>query len=276
MTKIFKFLSNTSLDVVIGAIICSNAFWNLSNVPKQYKSILLVLLGITTFIIYIFDRLLDINNSTNELSDRHLFIKKYYFNFQLILIALSFIALTLCFIIPTKLVLVGIVILTGAGLYLTFVNRLDKKNHILKYKEIYTAILYSFGVLCGPFTVLSSINLSYWLIAFLFSLVVFQEILWNSVFELRTIPNFDNLASKIGLKKSRRVINICSGIIVFLTLQLFNSDFEMPTRLAYVICLISLLLSLTTALPERLITNKRYLLFGELLFWLPIILIFGL
>ncbi len=274
MFKVFKFINILSIDVVIGAVICSNAFWSLQPETNSNKYLLLLILGISTWLIYIIDRLFDVNYSVNGLSERHLFFKRHYFNFQLIAISLATIGLVLCFFIPTKIILLGLINILFLVVYFALIRHYNLKNSELSSKEIITSIIYTIGIIGAPFMVFSSINLSFWILALMLFVCVFQEILWHSVFEFEKNPKINNLASRIGLLISRKLVNACSILVLFVFIFFFGNISTLNSKLALIFAVISLSLSFSLAIPKKIQKNDTYLIFGELLFWLPFLLIF--
>jgi len=111
-----------------------------------------------------------------------------------------------------------------------------------------------------------------YLSAFNFFLLVHQSILVFSWYEMKEKPEEKNFAQKLGEAHVKRVV-ISITIVVGLPLLLGIEGYMKN------VFLIELLMACATLaiflFPEKLSLNQRYRWIGEIVFWLPGLLIFS-
>ncbi|MGR3809985.1 hypothetical protein [Jiulongibacter sp. NS-SX5] len=263
-----------SLDVVLGAMICSIMFWRLPDGSGTIDVASVLLLGISTWIIYILDRILDLRIYPADFSERHAFHSKNQFNLSVLLVVLTLVGCFLCFFIPFTVFVYGLVLAAGLGIYFLVLNKLLKNVSFQWLKEPVTAIAYVLAVVGTSFAADSSINLSGWVLAFLFFLVVSQNLLIFSYFEQIDKEKVKNTVSKFGLKATRAIIRVLSAAVLFTAIFLFWGSFEYVNKVAFVIVLMSQILSMMPSFENWMLNNDRYRWIGDGVFLIPVILIF--
>ncbi|HEY1054746.1 MAG TPA: hypothetical protein VGE24_06405 [Emticicia sp.] len=268
-THILKTLHYLSLDVVTGAVLSSVMFWKMPDGHSQPHELVLIVLGICTWIIYIFDRFLDnIKSEPQDVRHQFHFDNQYYL--QVVIIVLGFLALFLVFFLPKPVVIFGIAFSVFLLLYFRILQKKTTASAYHYYKEIATALLYSVPIFGSAFVVKS---LGFWqyLSAFNFILLVHQSMLVFSWYEMKEMPEVKNFAQKLGEKQVRLVV---IGITAFVGIILLTS-IEGYMKKAFLIEFLMACVTLAIFLfPKKLSTTQHYRWIGEMVFWLPGLLIF--
>lgn len=265
-----KTLHYLSLDVVLGAVASSWMFWKIPDGNGVVNLPSILILGICTWIIYILDRLLD--NLKSEPEDaRHQFHFQHQYYLQVGIIILFFIVAILAFLLPRNVIYFGIVLLVLILIYFYILQKKSKLANYQYFKEIFTSAIYSLCVVGSAFSTKINLDWQAYLAAFIFFLLVHQSILIFSFYESQAYPATKNLAKKLGKTNCTYLILgvlIISIISIFLTNNLFlKKVFLTESLMAFCSVLIYLF-------EAKLAKNERYRWLGEMVFWLPLILIF--
>ncbi|UBM58830.1 hypothetical protein LAG90_18705 [Marinilongibacter aquaticus] len=268
------FLHLLSLDVVFGAVFTSALFWRLPDGRQTLDYPSLILLGVTTWLIYILDRLLDLRIYPNDFSARHAFHAKYQFNLSVLSVALFIIALVLCFLIPKIEFLFGLglfVLLLG---YFIVLNKILKNVSLQWIKEPITAISYAIAVVGTAFVNKTSINLSEWVLGGMLFLVASQNLLIFSYFERMNHKEVDNSVSFYGRNTSLRLIRGIGMLVLFLGITLFYGGWEFKNQVAALLVVMSQILSFLPSRERFFLENDRYRWMGDGVFLLSVFLAF--
>ncbi len=265
-----KTLHYLSLDVVVGAVASSWLFWKMPDGITKPDVPSLLILGICTWIIYILDRLLD--NIKSEPQDaRHEFHFQHQYYLQITIIVLLFVAFTLVFFLPKNVIYFGIGLSFFLVIYFIILKKFSQKSNYQYFKEIFTAILYSVSIIGSAFSTKQDLGLIDYLVGFNFFLLVHQSILIFSFYEAKLFPETKNLANKFGKRNcTYSIVGICAFILLssFFEASIFTKKvFLVETLMS--ICSVLIYFSQT-----KLAKNEHYRWLGEMVFWLPILLIF--
>ncbi len=260
--------------MVLGAIFTSIMFWRLPDGSGRIDMASILLLGITTWTIYILDRILDLKVYPKDFSERHAFHAKNQYNLSILLIALIVTGTILSFLIPYRVLLYGAALSLFLVIYFVILNKFMKNSKFQWLKEPVTAIGYTLAVVGIAFVYQSSINLSGWVLAFLLFLVASQNLLVFSYFENLKNQEIKNSVSSFGAKWTLRFIRMIGVVTLLLVLILFSGGFGYPNRAAFVIALMSQVLSFLPSKSEYMIHKSRYRWLGDGVFLLPVILLF--
>lgn len=269
-THIFQILHYLSLDVVLGAVLSSIMFWKMPDGYNQPNELVLVVLGICTWIIYIFDRLLD-NLKSDPQDKRHQFHFDNQYYLQVVIIVLGFLALFLVFFLPRSVIVFGIAFSFFILLYFRILQKKSTASAYHYYKEIATALLYSLPIFGSAFV---GKTLGFWqyLSAFNFVLLVHQSILVFSWYEIQETPDVKNFAQKIGEKRVR--LSVIS-ITLFIGISLLISIEGYMKKVFLIELLMAIASLLILFFFKNLSLHQRYRWLGELVFCLPGLLIFS-
>ena len=137
--KLYRLFNLLSLDVAVGAIVGSLFFAKIYGVVPSYPS--LIALGLTVWIIYTADRLLDILDMNGEAaSERHRFHQRNQKKLTYWLMVVMIINVVLIFFMPRIVIIHGIILLLVVVIYIVMRKRLHSS------KELLVAVLYTSGV----------------------------------------------------------------------------------------------------------------------------------
>jgi 4-hydroxybenzoate polyprenyltransferase len=265
-----KTLHYLSLDVVLGAIISSWMFWKIPVGNDLVDTPSLIILGICTWIIYILDRLLD--NLKSEPEDaRHQFHFQHQYYLQVTIIILFFIAFIFVFFLPKKVFYFGIYFSVALILYFFILQKQSKSTNFQYYKEIFTSAIYSICIIGSAFSTKQKLDWTAYLAGFNFFLLVQQSILIFSFYELQEYPQTKNLAKKLG-KTNCTYLILC--IIVFIAVSSFTTKENFLQKVFFIETLMAVCSTLIYFFQAKLVINQNYRWLGEMVFWLPLLLIF--
>ncbi|SOE23433.1 hypothetical protein SAMN06298216_3822 [Spirosomataceae bacterium TFI 002] len=274
LKSLFQKINNLSLNVVFGAMLCGWMFMRLPNGAADFDFYTIPLLGLATWAIYLLDRLLDIRIYPPEFSERHHFHFTNKRTLFVLLVILVVAGIVLCFFVDKKVLLYGICLSIGIGVYLFLLNSFLKKDHLQWVKEPSTAVFYTLAVVGVAFVTLPNIYLSSWILAFLFFLVVSQNLLLFSYFEFLQKPDNKNTVSYFGQKSSMKMIRWIGIAVLFFVIFFFTGEWNYNSKVAFLILLMSLILSFLPAKAQFFLQNERYRWIGDGVFLLPVILLF--
>jgi 4-hydroxybenzoate polyprenyltransferase len=169
VVKAYRFLNLLSIDIAAGAIACALFFARLLDVEMRVAAI--VSLGLTVWIIYTVDHLMDAKKIEGRAStERHRFHQDHFKVLVLLTIIAILVNAILIFFIKRPVLYSGVVIIALIGFYLLLHTRLAF------LKEVFVAMLYCVGVLL-PSVAVTSVSLT--TIHYLFSLAFFFAALIN-------------------------------------------------------------------------------------------------
>jgi hypothetical protein len=250
---VIRFFYLSSLNVVLATGVCCAAFMKLSGGSMHWISLIQIMLS--CWLIYILDRLFDvIYTEKPPVTEIHQFHFKNQYNLQVLAIALTAINLFLLFFQSKEILVFGGVLITLVALYLRIIV---PKFH--KAKDFIMPIIYTIAVTGVAFIHHSSINLSAWVLAVMFLIIVYQNILGFYYFQ--------NPATQ----KRRKTVNYLAAVCVFIYVILFTGSWEYPNQLALVLTLISVAYSLITSNENRFRHNFRWVMDG--LLFLPVFIL---
>lgn len=248
-------------------------FWRLPDGSGTPNIPSLILLGLTTWIIYILDRLLDIKIYPENPSARHKFHAEHQYNLSVLLVVLSMIAGVLCFFIPRGVFYFGCVLSTALILYFFVLNRFLKNTKMQWLKEPTTAICYCLAVIGIAYVEHSSINLSGWFLAFMFFVIASQNLLVFSYFESFSKKASDNTVDFFGQKTAVRIIRVLGFVVLFLAIFFFSSGWDYIHQVGLLLAIMSQILSFMPAKQKFFLEKDRYRWVGDGVFILPVVLL---
>lgn len=259
--------------MVLGAVVCNIMFWKLNKIPSEYSFVSIIILGLSVWIIYVMDRLLDNQKDDLIKTERHLFHQINRKTLWVCVSVCTLMATILLFYISSKIIIFGIVIALITGVYLLMVNQISAKHPFQHFKEPITAFVYSAAV-WGTASV-ENLTLSNLIFGIIFLLITFQNLLLFSYFEIKTHPETYNLAQFLGIKFSKNII-----LGIFLTIIILGSfSFVILTQnYQFKVLLVEILMSFSLCLIVRFqaftLQNERFRWLGDGIFLLPLLIIF--
>lgn len=259
-----------SLDVVLGAVASSWMFWKIpdGNGVANLPSILV--LGICTWIIYILDRLLD--NLKSEPEDaRHQFHFQHQYYLQVGIIILFLIAAIVAFFLPRNVIYFGIALSVVLLIYFYILQKKSKSANYQYFKEVFTSAIYSLCVVGSAFSTKPILAWQAYLSGFIFFLLVHQSILIFSFYESQAYPETKNLAKKLGKTNcTYLILSVWASTII----AHFLTDNPFLQKVFFIETLMASCSVLIYFFEAKLEKNERYRWLGEMVFWLPLLLIF--
>ncbi len=264
---LFKRFNLLSLDVALGAMISSWMFWQLPFDKREINYLAIGILGIATWLYYIIDRLVD--NIHLEIKDeRHQFHETHQYNLQILVIVLFLLSLFLAIFLPKQILNIGFIQSTLLLSYFWFIHKFKENQRIQQLKEIITAILYTFCVIGGPYSLRQNIYQEDYIVAGNFFLLVHQSMLMFSAFEWQKNQKSDNLYRLLGKKFSN--IDIYGIFLLQAIIMYLYRETDI-----FKILSIQALMALSTMLIYHFSKNdfiqEKYRNFGELVFFLPLL-----
>lgn len=257
----YRLVNLLSLDVAAGAMITSLLFAKQVMAPVRVYGI--AALGVTVWIIYTADRLMDVKQLTQPAaSERHRFHQQHDKALWLaVLIAVGAIGLLIVFIRPTVM-LGGFVLAAVILFYLLFQRRLP-------LKEVAVATLYTMGVLLpawpGQWDLLQP-NII--IIGELFSIALTNLLLFAWFESEQDVwMGQSSLVTRIGKKTVANLIYIliAGGVILSVVHALFVDP------VSWIFFGMWLMLVFIFYFNSYFKENERYRIFGDAIFYLPLL-----
>lgn len=262
LLKYYRIANLLSLDVVAGSVCCALFFARLSS--KDLNTPVLIALGLTVWIVYTTDHLLDSQSSRNDGSNvRRAFHQMHRRSITIALgICVALLGVTLFWLPPFTLI-AGIVLAVAVGVYILLQKR------IWWLKEFLVSVLYTAGVVLPSAQGIEFSGRTFAFIGafFLIALINLLIFSWYDHDRDKAGGHFSAVTS-LGRPATRMVIWVLIGTTA---LSIALSGFGAGPM----ILLVMLVLHLGIFLFEGFFAaGDRYRLFGDAIFLLPGILIF--
>jgi 4-hydroxybenzoate polyprenyltransferase len=266
--KLLKILNTLSIDVSLGAMACSLFFFKVFTVKTDLISGGTISLGVTVWLIYTIDHVLDARRIKSTAStDRHRFHQKNITSICYVIAVISSINFVLLFFLPLRLLENGLWLAVGVVIYLAL------QKTLYYFKELLAALLYSAGILIGSISLASMpLQLDELLLIVHFTITVFIGLLLFSYFDHSNDKQDGQQSfSTLAGKKNTVAIIIVLLIINFILATIIAIACKLT--ISATITILSINLGLLTILLKRnyFLVNDRYRLIGDALFFIPII-----
>ena len=255
-----------SLDVAIGAVVNHLVFSKLVGVFNIYST---VILGTSTWLIYILDRLLDNQQNAAILTKRHQFHAKNKQILWFLIIFLGILNFFLIFFLPFKVQIFGLFLVSLTAFYGFLVFRFPKYQPF--HKEFFVTFIYAVGVIGTAFVQKKTpLNFTEFHLAFNFLLVVGQSLLLFSWFEILEENNSTkNMVSWLG-QKTVKIFLFFSLIIIATSVPFFEG---FPQKIAFTETFMAMIFFGMAIFPKVFLRSEIYRPIGEMVFILPVILL---
>jgi 4-hydroxybenzoate polyprenyltransferase len=261
--NLYRLFNILSLDVAAGAVIGSLFFAKIFEVVPSIPS--LISLGLTVWIIYTTDRLLDARDVVGEAaSERHRFHQRHQKKLMLWLVLAMMIGFGLIFFLPTT------ILKHGAMLSLVVVVYLLLRKHLYISKELLVATLYTIGVLL-PVWPSNKISPDDFLFILLFFLIALLNLIVFSWVERKNDIQ-DKQSSLATIIDEKSIRSVLIGLFVIT----FSICFYLVLQPAhYVVALIFFVMTIILLsiflFKYFFIRNGYYRIAGDAIFLLPLI-----
>jgi 1,4-dihydroxy-2-naphthoate octaprenyltransferase len=269
LIKFYRLLNILSIDVALGSVCCAAWFAEIFNV--NLKPYALIALGLTVWIIYTADHLLDAKKIHAPAStERHRYHQR---NFSLLLYALLIAVLVdLVFVFLLRRIVFQWGLLLSACVLVYFLSQ-----RYLKYlKEITVALLFSFGVLLPSVSLTQRhADASDLLLIMQFVLTALLNLLLFSWFD-RDNDNQDkrdSVVTFLGDQKTKLVVwfTFALNTVLMMSSILFFKEIESKVLIIFFMNAILLWIFIQ---PQHFKVEDRFRLMGDGIFLLPLLYLF--
>ncbi|TXH25692.1 MAG: hypothetical protein E6Q96_08815 [Cyclobacteriaceae bacterium] len=265
--RFYRLLNVLSLDVALGAVCC--AAWFARGFQAQLRPYAYLALGLTVWIIYTADHLLDGSKITREASTyRHRFHQKHFKTLLVIVLLAVFVDFTLLFFIRLK------ILYAGLGLFLIVILYLLVNRWLSFVKEIVIALVYSCGVLLPAFSVKQtalSIPDAVWIGCFFLTTLI--NLILFSVYDLHSdkADGSNSFVLTFGEEFTRKILFVLFSLQAALIMTLL---YNKMLNMSVVLFVMNTTLLVLFSKPSFFKQSDRYRLYGDVIFLFPVVLVF--
>lgn len=268
LIRTYRFLNIISTDVALGAVVSSLFFSRIMNAdvrPLAYAA-----LGLTVWIVYTIDHLLDAKRLTVTASTQRHEFHQQNFNVMIALVVVAMIADGFAVLSIRRSLL-------AAGVLLSFiiVFYLLLQRYLSPFKEFFGGILYTAGVILPATLFGVEVNTRPHLLLIVhFSFVVWMNLFLFSLFDQvhDKSNNYVSFTTKMGEAKTKFVIVILFLFSILLWVYQLNNN---EWYAASILLLMSVVLFIIFLKKESLASNELYRFLGDAVFLLPLVYIIG-
>ncbi len=263
----YRIINILSLDVAAGAVVSASFFARIFNVTILPQG--LISLGLTVWIIYTADHLLDAKKMKQAAStERHRFHQQHF--------TFLFIATILALLVDvTQIYFIrNVVFIAGLGLSLVVAIYFLVQHKLGFLKEILGTLLYTGGVLLIPLSVKNILPLHFILLILQFGLTAWINLLLFSwidrhVDELHSHRSFTTTFGEGVTQKILTILFMVNGALAIIQLI----EFPFVAKATETILLMNAFLLLIFLRKEYFEKEDRYRLLGDAIFLFPVIYI---
>lgn len=229
-------------------------------------------LALVVWIIYTTDRLLDSRKADEPTTPRHQFHRDHADLLWRVVAGAALVAALLALFLPGGVIRFGVVLGLVCAAYVLIVSQLPTRHPALLLKEPLVDLLFSIGIWGCVWTqrpVLSGIEMAEFV---LFTLTAGQNLLLFSVFEWRESPQRSvfSLATAWGFGTCDVVLRWLTVVVVMGAISLcFLTNDRFAQRSALILAMMSMVLYVIQRYPAWFLKNERYRWLGDLVFWMP-------
>lgn len=261
---LYRFFNYLSLDVACGAMVCAAFFAKILDV--QLRPYGLASLGLTVWIIYTTDHLLDVRKLKQVASSqRHRFHQNNFRSLGMALIIAGFADLLLVLFIRRPILNWGIGLSFIVLIYLFFQQKL------VFMKEFVISLLYSAGILL-PAMSLTTVTLSIveGILVASFVLTAFINLILFSCYDWKDdlMDKHSSLVTRLGRFRAQKIL-----IVLFLVQAILLAGLILMTPYkseALILALMNLPLMILFLFPEKFSGEENlYRLIGDMVFLFP-------
>ena len=262
MRSLFHYINALSIDVAVGAISSALFFSKLLDVKILPAGLLS--LGLTVWIIYSIDHLLDARKITHEASTfRHRFYQKHFRTMLVVSIFAAIVDAIAVIWIRKPVFIGGIFLFCGVMAYL-LMNRFWKIP-----KEVIIALLYTLGVLL-PSLAITSVDMRHWPIVLMVQF--FSTALTNLVLFAwfdRDHDRHDHGSSFVMQFGERKSTIFIWGLLLF---NISLTIIARPFSGALILFAMNLILCALFYWQNAFARDERFRIFGDAIFVLPLLI----
>jgi hypothetical protein len=259
-----------SLDVVAGAVVSHLAASRMPDGNTPVRGWVVVILALVVLGIYTLDHLLDNRRPEQPRTQRHGFIRQYEPVVWRIVLGALVLAGGLSWLIPRELWTFAAAMVVLSALYLWVVSRIPMKSHRQALKEPLTSLIYASGVWGSTWFLGNSVSWESAILGAVFYVLTFQSLLLFSNFEAIRYREVYNLARWLQRPLTLKILKTLTFLTVLtcFTVVLFT-DYRYAQRLSIFLLIMSGIHYWMLQNPEKIVTDERYRILGEVVFLLP-------
>jgi 4-hydroxybenzoate polyprenyltransferase len=264
LIKFYRLLNILSIDVALGAACSAAWFGELFEV--NVRPYALISLGLTVWIIYTLDHLLDARKVKNAASTpRHRFHQENLASLLVAIILATILDLFFVFFIRMAVFQAGVLLSVIIAIYFLL------QQHIRYIKEFIIAFLFSCGVLLPAWSLSPTRpDLEFTLLISQFALTALLNLILFSWFDRHTDhqDKRESFVTLIGEAKARRIL----WILFMLNASLMMGSILYSPQLIYnvlIIFFMNTILMMVFVKHERFEVNDRFRLIGDSVFLFP-------
>jgi len=265
IVEAYKIFNILSLDVAAGTMICASFFARVMDVRILPQG--LISLGLTVWIIYTADHLLDARKLKQDAStERHRFHQRHFKSLTFLLIVVTLINVTQIYFIRDIVFIAGLGLSFLVGIYFLIQQRIGF------VKELLGTLLYTGGVLLVPLSVNNQLSLPIILLLLQFGITAWINLLLFSWIDKPRDEKdkHHSFATTFGLTVTQRVLVFLFFIVANLTVIQF-AMFPLYRIKTLILSLMAMFLLLIFLKKDFFEKEDRYRLLGDAVFLLPII-----
>lgn len=265
LTKLYQFLNLLSLDVAAGAVVCALFFCKIFQVNVLIQG--LACLGLTVWIIYTVDHLLDARATQYPASSRrHRFHQDHFQLIAGLVMLATVLDGTLVLFVRRPVLQSGFYLALAVALYL-----IVQRN--LKFaKEISGAVLYCSGVMLPALSLMRGLpDRAQGILILQFCITVFCNLILFSLFDLRSDirDRHQSFVTSIGERNTRGVLFVLFALNAILVVYQVVRHVNYPGPLT-VLTSMNALLFMILIFRKRFEDRERYRLLGDAVFLVPL------
>lgn len=264
LLRTYRYVNILSIDTALGAVVCAMFFAKLidANVLIYGK----IALGLTVWIIYTADHLLDARKVKGVASsERHRFHQRHFRVLLIFMLAAMLADLVVVLFMRRSLLEYGIALSVVVGLYLLI------SRYLKMLKEVFIALIYTLGVML-PGLADHENNVSQWDLLFMFNffLIAVANLLIFSWFDVRKdrADGHPSFVTYFEREKTRSLVYVLFlllfGILVYLGGVQSYDLFPMLILFVMMLILVSIL-----RFDNRFARNDRFRFLGDAVFFVP-------
>lgn len=267
LIRFYRYFNLLSIDIAAGAVAGACFFASLLDVVVRPHAF--ACLGLTVWIIYTTDHLLDANKIKGTASTaRHRFHQRNFNLLSVMVIAASAVDVVLIFFIKKPVLYGGFLIASVVGLYLMVHRRLAF------LKEVVVALLYSAGILLPslPVTSVQLLPVHYTLFILFFNTALINLIMF-SWFDLKhdLTDKTQSFVTVTGEKTAGTTLTVL--FVANALLGVYGMIEWRSVMYPVVLILMNVTLLLILLFRERFVSHDSYRLLGDAVFLFPLIAI---
>ncbi|HLT82094.1 MAG TPA: hypothetical protein VKZ86_13785 [Cyclobacteriaceae bacterium] len=265
--KTYRLLNSLSIDVAAGAVICAMFLARVLHSEPGYRAF--IMLGLTVWIIYSADHLLDARRIETEASThRHSFYQRHF----AILVGVTAVAVAadifLSLQIRPAVFQAGLLLVFPVAVYLA------AQRFLISIKELLGAVLYTAGVGLPAYIFMGerAVTILQGAVIAAFFFIAWANLLLFSYFDYESDRKNaqSSFATRWGLQATSRVIIVLLVIGMGLCIYLLTVADVLP---ALVLLAMNLVLFIMMCFPEYFSRGDRFRMAGDSIFLIPLIAI---